>query len=80
VKRINDFGCRIVTQADPEYPELLRQIYDPAFVLYVKGELLAKDKNSVSMVGSRMTIPTIRKGRHQRGTSKVIIGSPMYFQ
>jgi DNA processing protein len=55
MKRITEFGCRIVTQADPEYPELLRQIYDPPIVLYVKGELNAKDKNSVAMVGSRMT-------------------------
>jgi DNA processing protein len=44
-----------VTQGDAEYPELLRQIYDPPIVLYVKGELSAKDKNSVAMVGSRMT-------------------------
>jgi len=55
LKRIADFGCRIVTQADPEYPELLRQIYDPPIVLYVKGELLAKDKNAMAMVGSRTT-------------------------
>ena len=37
------------------YPELLQQIYDPPIVLYVKGELSAKDKNAVAMVGSRMT-------------------------
>jgi DNA processing protein len=55
LKRIKDFGCRIVVQADPEYPELLRQIYDPPIVLYVKGQLLPKDKNAVAMVGSRMT-------------------------
>ena len=55
LKRIGDFGCRIVTQTDPEYPELLRQIYDPPVVLYVKGELLPKDKNSVALVGSRLT-------------------------
>ncbi len=55
LKRIADYGCRVVTQADPEYPELLRQIYDPPIVLYVKGELSVKDKNSVAMVGSRMT-------------------------
>src|SRR2546427_43361 len=55
LKRIAEFGCRIVTQSEPEYPELLRQIYDPPTVLYVKGELLAKDKNAVAMVGSRMT-------------------------
>jgi len=55
LKRISDFGCRIVTQADAEYPESLRQIYDPPVVLYVKGALLPKDKNAVAMVGSRMT-------------------------
>lgn len=55
LKRISDFGCRIVTQEDPEYPELLKQIYDPPTVLYVKGAMLPKDKNAVAMVGSRMT-------------------------
>jgi DNA processing protein len=55
LKRIAEFGCRIVTQNDPEYPELLRQIYDPPVVLYVKGELLPRDKNCVAMVGSRLT-------------------------
>jgi DNA processing protein len=54
LKRISEFGCHIITQADPEYPELLRQIYDPPVVLYVKGKLLPKDKNSVALVGSRM--------------------------
>jgi DNA processing protein len=57
LKRIEDFGCRIVIQEDEEYPALLREIYDPPIVLYVKGRLLAKDKNSVAMVGSRMTTP-----------------------
>jgi DNA processing protein len=55
LKRIEEFGCRILTQEDEEYPELLRQIYDPPVVLYVKGKLLAKDKNSVALVGSRLT-------------------------
>jgi len=69
LKRIADFGCRIVSQADPEYPELLRQIYDPPLVLYVKGTLSAKDKNSVAIVGSRMTthygVESARRLGHQ---------------
>ena len=69
LKRIAEYGCRIVTQADPEYPELLRHIYDPPIVLYVKGELSTKDKNAVAMVGSRMTthygIETARKLAYQ---------------
>ena len=48
---------------------MLRQIYDPPLVLYVKGELTAKDKNAVAMVGSRMTthygIETARKLAYQ---------------
>lgn len=55
LKRISDFGCRILTQQDEEYPELLRQIYDPPVVLYIKGKLTAQDKNAVAIVGSRMT-------------------------
>ena len=55
LKRIADFGCKVVTQEDAEYPDLLKQIYDPPIVLYVKGTLLPKDKNSVAMVGSRLT-------------------------
>jgi DNA processing protein len=55
LKRIAEFGCRIVIQDDPEYPESLRQIYDPPIVLYAKGDLSPKDKNAVAMVGSRMT-------------------------
>src|SRR2546430_10252417 len=55
LKRIQEFGCHILTQTDKEYPDLLRQIYDPPIVLYVKGELTAKDKNAIAMVGSRLT-------------------------
>lgn len=55
LKRISEFGCHILISTDDEYPELLREIYDPPIVLYVKGRLGAKDKNAVAMVGSRMT-------------------------
>lgn len=55
LKRVSDFGCRVVIQSDEEYPELLRQIYDPPIVLYVKGAMSPKDKNAVAMVGSRQT-------------------------
>jgi len=69
LKRIADFGCHVLTQADPDYPELLKQIYDPPIVLYVKGALSAKDKNAVAMVGSRHTthygLETARKLAYQ---------------
>jgi DNA processing protein len=55
LKRVADFGCRIITQQDEDYPELLRQIYDPPIVLYARGQLTARDKNAVAIVGSRQT-------------------------
>ncbi len=55
IKRIQEFGCHVLIQSDEDYPPLLRQIYDPPLVLYVKGTLSAKDKNAVAVVGSRLT-------------------------
>jgi DNA processing protein len=69
LKRISDFGCHVLISSDEHYPAMLREIYDPPIVLYVKGELTAKDKNSVAMVGSRQTthygIETARKLAYQ---------------
>jgi DNA processing protein len=69
LKRISDFGCHVLIQSDENYPAMLREIYDPPLVLYVKGELTAKDKNAVAMVGSRSTthygIETARKLAYQ---------------
>ena len=69
LRRIQESDCRILIQSDADYPESLRQIYDPPLVLYVKGALTAKDKNGVAMVGSRQTthygIETARKLAYQ---------------
>jgi len=55
LKRIADYKCRVITQDDDEYPELLRQIYDPPIVLYLKGQITPKDRNAIAIVGSRRT-------------------------
>jgi DNA processing protein len=69
LKRISDFGCHVLISSDENYPAMLREIYDPPIVLYVKGEISARDKNSVAMVGSRQTthygIETARKLAYQ---------------
>ncbi|HAV61080.1 MAG TPA: DNA-protecting protein DprA [Verrucomicrobiales bacterium] len=69
LERCNEFGCRILIQTDPEYPAPLREIYDPPVVLYVRGSLVERDRNSVAMVGSRQTthygIETARKLAYQ---------------
>lgn len=55
LKRIKEFNCHVLIQSDDNYPPSLREIYDPPLVLYVKGRLTEKDKNSVALVGSRLT-------------------------
>ena len=46
-------GCKIITLADPEYPETLLHIYDPPFCLYVRGTLPELGDGCVAVVGSR---------------------------
>ncbi len=46
-------GVRALVQADPDYPELLREIYLPPIVLYVRGALVPEDAWAVAIVGTR---------------------------
>ena len=46
-------GVRILTRFDEGYPEILRHIYDPPLVLYVRGNLPEFPDNAVAIVGSR---------------------------
>ncbi len=47
-------GLRVLTIRDAEYPDRLRNIYDPPILLYVKGRLpLFDDEVAIAMVGSR---------------------------
>jgi DNA processing protein len=46
-------GVWLVHLQDERYPALLKQIYDPPPVLYVKGTLTEADNLSIGIVGSR---------------------------
>ncbi len=46
-------GVWIINLADERYPPLLKRIYDPPPVLYIKGSLTAADNLAISIVGSR---------------------------
>lgn len=46
-------GIKIITREDEDYPENLKNIFDPPIVLYLKGKLIPEDKNSIAIVGSR---------------------------
>ena len=55
LERIKKFGAHIITSEDDAYPSLLREIYDPPLVLYVRGELKPEDAHAVAMVGTRQS-------------------------
>ncbi len=46
-------GVWLVHMEDPRYPPVLKQIYDPPPVLYVKGTLCREDNLGIAIVGSR---------------------------
>lgn len=51
-------GQRILTIQDAEYPQRLRNIFDPPLVLYVKGRMPAMDEEAaVAVVGTRECTP-----------------------
>jgi len=46
-------GVWLIHLADKRYPPVLKQIYDPPPVLYIKGSLSRQDNLCISIVGSR---------------------------
>ena len=48
--------CRLLTFWDEEFPDILKKIYDPPALLFVKGELRAEDELAIAIVGTR--VPT----------------------
>src|SRR5690348_5752825 len=49
--------CRILTWDEPAYPQLLREIYDPPPLLYVKGNAELLNRHSIGIVGTRRPTP-----------------------
>ena len=50
---IKENKIKLLTPADAGYPPNLINIYDPPFLLYVKGELKEEDEKAVAIVGTR---------------------------
>lgn len=46
-------GISLLTIQDKEYPQQLKEIYDPPISLYVKGKLNAINTNGIAIVGCR---------------------------
>lgn len=56
-ERITHQGATFITLACPEYPECLREIYDPPPVLWVRGAVNLLARPSIAIVGTRHPSP-----------------------
>lgn len=52
-RRLSSSDFRIITLMDNEYPDLLKETYDPPPVLYCKGIPIKNSSPAISIVGSR---------------------------
>jgi DNA processing protein len=50
-------GIRLLPWDEPEYPQRLREIYDPPPLLYVRGNIELLNRHQISIVGSRRSTP-----------------------
>ena len=50
---VEDAGIGIITIKDQRYPMLLKEIYSPPALLYVKGNLIEQDNLALAVVGTR---------------------------
>src|SRR5579872_6333389 len=56
-ERVAGQGAFIVSHGCPEYPERLREIYDPPPVLWVRGDATLLARPSIAIVGTRHPSP-----------------------
>jgi DNA processing protein len=55
LERIRQFGATVITQESPSYPRSLSEIHSPPIVLYVWGEIQARDHHAIGIIGARRT-------------------------
>ena len=53
IKKSKEYGIGILSLFDKEYPFNLKQIDNPPYILYYKGDLKKLRRNSISIVGTR---------------------------
>ncbi|HVR70798.1 MAG TPA: DNA-processing protein DprA [Vicinamibacteria bacterium] len=58
LRAVAALGARLIGRDEPDYPHLLRHVYDPPPVLYLLGDVAeGEDGHSVAVIGSRAATP-----------------------
>lgn len=55
--RVRELDCRLLAWNDREYPQLLREIYDPPTLLYLRGDPEVLNRHTIAIVGTRRPTP-----------------------
>ncbi len=55
--RVREQGADVLTYSDAEYPDRLREIFDPPPVLWVRGDVQLLSRPSIAVVGTRHPTP-----------------------
>lgn len=53
IEKVNKAKVELITIKDKNYPRLLKEIYNPPALLYVRGQLKPEDELSIAVVGTR---------------------------
>ncbi len=56
-QKIGESGCSILTLGDADYPDRLREIFDPPPVLWVRGDRALLSRPAIAVVGTRAPSP-----------------------
>jgi len=57
MRRVTEAGGSVLTPEDEEYPERLREIYDPPAVLWIRGNVELLSRPGIAVVGTRQPSP-----------------------
>lgn len=77
LKLVRSEGFRIVRYWDRDYPPQLREIHDPPFLLYVRGELPEGGIPSVAVVGTRRPTERALQASFLLGAELSLSGIPV---
>lgn len=53
IEKTEKAGATIITYLDDDYPELLREIYDPPILLWIRGNVEVLNEPGIAIVGTR---------------------------